>query len=99
MKTKITTRTVTLTYLDYTLSREEQEILAKSNKILRQLFGTIEECTGKDMNDFDELIEYFNYVFDEDVEAYDFTLCGIIDTIYYNSNRRFIASQENYTND
>lgn len=98
MKTKITTRTVT--YLDYTLSREEQEILAKSNKILKQLFGTIEECTGKDMNDFDELIEYFNYVFGEDVEAYhDFTLCGIIDTIIYNSNRRFIASQEDYTND
>lgn len=97
MKTKITTRTVT--YLDYTLSREEQEILAKSNKILKQLFGTIEECTGKDMNDFDELIEYFNYVFDEDVEAYDFTLCGIIGTIIYNNNRRFIASQEDYTND
>jgi len=98
MKTKITTRTVT--YLDYTLSREEQEILAKSSKILNQLFETIEECTDNNLNDFDELIEYFNYVFGEDIETYHaFTLCGIIDTIVYNSNKRFIASQEDCTDD
>lgn len=98
MKTKITTKTIT--YLDYSLSREEQEILAKSNKILNQLLETIEECTGKNMHDFDELLEYFNYIFGEDVGAYhDFTLCGFIDAIIYNSNERFIARQEDYTDD
>lgn len=97
MKTKITTKAVT--YLNYSLSREEQEILAKSNKILNQLFETIEECTDNNMNDFDELIEYFNYVFNEDVEAYNFTLCGIIDTIINHSNDSFIAAQEDYTDE
>lgn len=97
MKTKITTKAVT--YLNYSLSREEQEILAKSNKILNQLFETIEECTDNNINDFDELIEYFNYVFNEDVEAYSFTLCGIIDTIINHSNDSFIAAQEDYTDD
>ena len=48
------------------------------------------------MNHFDELINYFNYVFNEDVEAYNFTICGIIDTIINHSNKDFIASQEGY---
>ena len=90
------TITKTITYLKYSLSREEQEILAKSNKILSELFETIEECTDNNMNDFDELINYFNYVFNEDVEAYNFTICGIIDTIINHSNKDFIASQEGY---
>ena len=54
MKTKIFNKITT--YLNYSLSREEQEILAKSNKILSELFETIEECTDNNMNDFDELI-------------------------------------------
>ena len=94
MKTKIFNKVTT--YLNYSLSREEQEILVKSNKILSELFETIEECTDNNMNDFDELIEYFNYVFNEDVEAYNFTICGIIDTIINHSNKDFIASQEGY---
>lgn len=92
MKTKITTKAVT--YLNYSLSREEQEILAKSNKILEQLFETIEECTDNNLNDFDELVHYFNCVFNEDVETYNFTLCGIIDTIINYSNTSFIAAEE-----
>ena len=40
--------------------------------------------------------EYFNYVFNEDVEAYNFTISGIIDTIINHSNKDFIASQEGY---
>ena len=94
MKTKIFNKVTT--YLNYSLSREEQEILAKSNKILNELFETIEECTDNNMNDFDELVNYFNYVFSEDVEAYNFTICGIIDTIINHSNKDFIASQEGY---
>ena len=94
MKTKIFNKVTT--YLNYSLSREEQEILVKSNKILSELFETIEECTDNNMNDFDELIKYFNYVFNEDVEAYNFTICGIIDTIINHSNKDFIASQEGY---
>lgn len=94
MKTKIFNKITT--YLNYSLSREEQEILAKSNKILSELFETIEECTDNNMNDFDELVEYFNYVFNEDVEAYNYTICGIIDTIINHSNKDFIASQEGY---
>ena len=94
MKTKISNKITT--YLNYSLSREEQEILAKSNKILNELFETIEECTDNNMNDFDELVNYFNYVFNEDVEAYNFTICGIIDTIINHSNKDFIASQEGY---
>ena len=58
MKTKIFNKITT--YLNYSLSREEQEILAKSNKILSELFETIEECTDNNMNDFDELIKYYN---------------------------------------
>ena len=94
MKTKISNKITT--YLNYSLSREEQENLAKSNKILNELFETIEECTDNNMNDFDELVRYFNYVFNEDVEAYNFTICGIIDTIINHSNKDFIASQEGY---
>ena len=94
MKTKIFNKITT--YLNYSLSREEQENLAKSNKILNELFETIEECTDNNMNDFDELVRYFNYVFNEDVEAYNFTICGIIDTIINHSNKDFIASQEGY---
>ena len=92
MKTKITTKTAT--YLNYSLSREEREILAKSNEILNQLFETIEAYTDNNMNDFNELIEYFNYVFNEDVETYNFTLCGIINAIINHSNISFIMAQE-----
>lgn len=97
MKTKITTKTVT--YLNYSLSREEQEILAKSNNILEQIFDAIEECSNVDLEDQDELIRYFNDVFNEEVEAYRFTLCGIIDTIISHSNDSFIAAREDYTDD
>ena len=55
-----------------------------------------ENETDINMNDFDELVNYFNYVFNEDVEAYNFTICGIIDTIINHSNKDFIASQEGY---
>lgn len=98
MKKEITTKTTT--YLKYSLSREEQEILIKSNKILNQFFGTIEECTGKDISDFDELIDYFNCVFNEDIVAcHNFILCGVIDTIINHSNDSFIAVQDVYTDD
>lgn len=98
MKTKTTTKTVT--YLNYSLSREEQEILAKSSKILNQLFETIEECIDNNISDFDELIDYFNCVFNEDIEAcHNFTLCGVIDTIINHSNDSFIAVQDEYTDD
>ena len=92
MKTKIFNKVTT--YLNYSLSREEQEILAKSNKILNELFETIEECTDNNMNDFDELIEYFNYVFNENVEAYNFTICGIIDTIINHSDTNIIIQED-----
>ena len=94
MKTEITTKAVT--YLNYSLSREEQEILAKSNKILNELFETIEECGDVDLNDQQELVRYFYNVFGEDVETYSFTICGIIDTIINHSNTNFIAQEECY---
>ena len=94
MKTEITTKAVT--FLNYSLSREEQEILAESNKILNQLFETIEECSNVDLNDQHELVRYFYNVFGEDIETYSFTICGIIDTIIYHSNTNFIAQEESY---
>ena len=94
MKTKITTKAVT--FLNYSLSREEQEILAESNKILNQLFETIEECSNVDLNDQHELVRYFYNVFGEDVETYSFTICGIIDTIIHHSNTNFNAREESY---
>lgn len=94
MKTKITTKAVT--YLNYSLSREEQEILAKSNKILEEVFEAIEECTDVDLNNQQELVEYLNNAFNEEVEAYSFTFCGIIDIILHHSNINFIAKEERY---
>lgn len=94
MKTEITTKAVT--YLNYSLSREEQEILAESNKILNQLFETIEECGDVDLNDQQELVRYFYNVFGEDIETYSFTICGVIDTIINHSNTNFIAQEEQY---
>lgn len=92
MKTKATTKTVT--YLNYSLSREEQEIMAKSNKILEQVFTAIEECTNIDLNDQQKLVDYFHSAFNEDMENYGFTICRIIDCIINNSDISFIAEEE-----
>ena len=94
MKTKITTKAVT--YLNYSLSREEQEILAKSNKILEQIFDDIEECSNVDLDDQHELIRYFHNVFGEDVDTDNFIICGIIDAIINKSNTDFITQEERY---
>ena len=94
MKTEITTKAVTL--LNYSLSREEQEILAESNKILNQLFETIEECSNVDLDDQHELIRYFHNVFGEDVDTDNFIICGIIDAIINKSNTDFITQEERY---
>lgn len=96
MKTKAITKTVT--YLNYSLSREEQEILAKSSKILEQVLGTIEDYANVNLNDQQELIDYFYNVFNEDVEAYSFTICGIIDTIINYSDTNIIV-QEDHTDE
>ena len=94
MKTKATTKAVT--YLNYSLSQEAQEIMAKSNRILEQVLETIEEYTNIDLNDQQELVEYFNKAFDEEIEAYSFTICGIIDTIINHSDTSFIAQEDRY---
>lgn len=94
MKTKITTKAVT--YLNYSLSREEQEILAKSNKILEQIFDAIEECSNVDLDDQYELIRYFHNVFGEDVDTDNFIICGIIDAIINKNNTDFITQEERY---
>lgn len=94
MKTKITTKAVT--YLNYSLSREEQEILAKSNKILEQIFDAIEECSNVDLDDQHELICYFHNVFGEDVDTDNFIICGIIDAIINKNNTDFITQEERY---
>lgn len=94
MKTKITTKAVT--YLNYSLSREEQEILAKSNKILEQIFDAIEECSNVDLDDQHELIRYFHNVFGEDVDTDNFIICGIIDAIINKNNTDFITQEERY---
>lgn len=94
MKTKITTKAVT--YLNYSLSREEQEILAKSNKILEQIFDAIEECSNVDLDDQHELIRYFHNVFGEDIDTDNFIICGIIDAIINKNNIDFITQEERY---
>ena len=94
MKTKFTTKTVT--YLNYSLSREEQEILAKSNKILEQILDAIEECSNIDVDDQHELVRYFHNVFGEDVDTDNFIICGIIDAIINKSNTNFIVQEEHF---
>ena len=94
MKTKFTTKTVT--YLNYSLSREEQEILAKSNKILEQILDAIEECSNIDVDDQHELVRYFHNVFGEDVDTDNFIICGIIDAIINKNNTNFIVQEEHF---
>ena len=92
MKKAITTRTVT--YLNYSLSQEEKEILAKSSNILGQVFDAIEKCTNIDINDEHDLVTYLSRTFNVDVDDYTYTICGIIDCIMHNSNTDFIAQQD-----
>ena len=92
MKAKTTKKAIT--YLNYSLSREEQEIMEKCNKILEQVLGTIEDYTNVDLNNQQELIDYFYDVFGEDVEAYSFSICGIIDTIINYSDTDIIIQED-----
>lgn len=92
MKQEATTKTVT--YLKYCLSTEEQEILTKSSNILEQVFDIIAEYSTVDLNDQQELINYFHDIFHEDVVLNCYTICEIIDTIVNNSDISFIAEEE-----
>lgn len=92
MKREITRKLAT--YLNYSLSQEEKEILEKSSNILEQVFTAIEECTNIDLNDQQKLVDYFHSAFNEDMENYGFTICRIIDCIINNSDISFIAEEE-----
>ena len=92
MKAKTTKKAIT--YLNYSLSKEEQEILTKSSTILEQVLGTIEDYTNVDLNNHLDLINYFYDVFGEDVEAYSFSICGIIDTIINYSDTNIIIQED-----
>ena len=94
MRRNITTKKVT--FLNYSLSKEEKEILAKSSDILDQVFDTLEECTDSDLSDQQELVEYFNNILNEDVVSNCYPLCGIIDAIVNNSDTNFIVQEEFY---
>ena len=57
MKAKTTKKSIT--YLNYSLSKEEQEILTKSSTILEQVLGTIEDYTNVDLNNLSNLSQIY----------------------------------------
>ena len=90
------TITKTITYLKYSLSKEEQEILTKSSYILEQVFDTIAEYSPIDLNDQQELIDYFHDIFHDGIVLNCYNICEIIDTIVQNSGISFIAKEETF---
>lgn len=92
MKQETTTKTIT--YLKYSLSKEEQEILTKSSYILEQVFDTIAEYSPIDLNDQQKLINYLDDISPNGVVLNCYNICEIIDTIVQNSGISFIAKEE-----
>lgn len=86
-------KTKTVTYLKYSLSTEEQEILTKSSSILEQVFATLADYAPIDLNDQQELVDYFHDVFHGAVVTNCYKICEIIDTIVNNSDISFITEE------
>lgn len=83
-----------VTYLKYSLSKEEQEILTKSSNILEQVFDSIAEYSPIDLNNHQELIDYFYDILPEGVVLNCYNICEIIDTIAQNGGISFIAEEK-----
>ena len=94
MKQETTTKTVT--YVKYSLSKEEQEILTKSSTILEEVFDIIADYSPVDLNDQQELIDYFYDILPEGVVLNCYNICEIIDTIAQNGGISFIAKEETF---